>query len=197
MLLAVRQVRERIERLEQAMREAVADWTLRRSSRRCRPCAASTWSGRSRSWPSLAICHASRTAPVDGVSWPHPVREIDRRECQARRHHQGRQHPCTPAAHRGRVELPIPATRLYCRPGSGPRHGQPARLPGRRRCGSVDARSALDSPNQTLGSPGSVRAALAFGHASPLPGKRTVKTEPLPGSLATVTSPPSCARACG
>jgi transposase len=28
MLLAVRQVRERIERLEQAMREAVADWTL-------------------------------------------------------------------------------------------------------------------------------------------------------------------------
>ena len=28
MLLAVRQARERIERLEQAMREAVADWTL-------------------------------------------------------------------------------------------------------------------------------------------------------------------------
>jgi hypothetical protein len=29
------------------------------------------------------------------------------------------------------------------------------------------------------------------------PGRRTVNTEPLPGSLVTVTSPPSCARACG
>jgi Transposase IS116/IS110/IS902 family len=26
-----------------------------------------------------------------------------------------------------------------CRPGSGQRHGRPARLPGRRRCGFVDA----------------------------------------------------------
>jgi hypothetical protein len=33
MLLAVRRVRERIERLEQAMREAVADWALAATSR--------------------------------------------------------------------------------------------------------------------------------------------------------------------
>jgi hypothetical protein len=44
-------------------------------------------------------------------SWPHPIREIDWRERQSRRHHQGWQRPCTTAAHRGRVELPIPATR--------------------------------------------------------------------------------------
>ena len=70
MLLAVRQVRERIERLEQAMREAVADWTL---------------------------------APV--IEAVQAMRGID----------------------------------MTCRPGSGPRHGRPARLPGRRRCGFVAA----------------------------------------------------------
>src|SRR5450432_1988136 len=53
MLLAVRQVRERIERLEQAMREAVADWTLAPVIEAVQ--VASIWSGRSRSWPSLAI----------------------------------------------------------------------------------------------------------------------------------------------
>jgi Transposase len=110
MLLAVRQVRERIERLEQAMREAVADWTLAPVGGAG---AARHRHGRSgrvpgRAWRSVAL----REPPsVDGLSWPYPVREIDRGERQTRWHHQGRQHACTTAAHRGCVELPIPATR--------------------------------------------------------------------------------------
>src|SRR4051812_7601930 len=107
-LLAVRQVRERIERLEQAMREAVSGTSHRGS-------AGDAWHrhGRGdrvpgRAWRSVAL----REPPsVDGLSWPYPVREIDRGERQTRWYHQGRQHACTTAAHRGCVELPIPATR--------------------------------------------------------------------------------------
>jgi hypothetical protein len=86
------------------------------------------WGGRvpGRAWRSVAL---REPTPVDGVSWLHPIREIDWRERQSRRHHQGWQRPCTTAAHRGRVELPIPATRQqgHADQGRGRRHGQPAR----------------------------------------------------------------------
>ena len=112
MLLAVRQVRERIERLEQAMREAVADWTLAPVIEAVQAMRGIDMVGAVAFLAELGdLSRFENPAPADGVSWPHSVREIDRRKRQARRHHQGRQHPCTPAAHRGRVELPIPATR--------------------------------------------------------------------------------------
>ena len=47
-----------------------------------------------RDWRSVAL---REPAPIDGLSWPRSVREIDRRKRQARRHHQGRQHPGTTA----------------------------------------------------------------------------------------------------
>src|SRR3954447_9569475 len=81
------------------------------SSRQCRRCVASTWSGRSRSWPTWRSVALREPPSVDGLSWPYPVREIDRGERQTRWYHQGRQHARTTAAHRGCVELPIPATR--------------------------------------------------------------------------------------
>jgi hypothetical protein len=43
-------------------------------------------------------------------------------------------------------------------------------------------------PTRTSGSPVSVETICGFDHGVASPGKRTVKTEPLPGSLATVTS---------
>src|SRR5712672_1680376 len=110
MLLAVRQVRERIERLEQAMREAVADWTLAPVIEAVQAMRGIDMVGAIAFVAELG--DLSRLPPsVDGLSWPYPVREIDRGERQTRWHHQGRQHACTTAAHRGCVELPIPATR--------------------------------------------------------------------------------------
>jgi transposase len=106
MLLAVRQAQERIERLEQAMREAVADLDVG-PSRRGSAGHARHGHGRGhhipgRAWRSGAL---REPAPGDGVSGPHPVREINGRERQARRHHQGRKHPRPPAPRRSRMEL--------------------------------------------------------------------------------------------
>ena len=91
MLLAMRQVQERIERLEQAIREAVADWTLA-PVHRGGAGPARHRHGRGGRVPGRAGRSVAlrEPAPADGVSWPHLVREIDRRERQARRHHQGR-----------------------------------------------------------------------------------------------------------
>jgi len=62
MLLAVRQARERIERLEQAMpRGAEADWTLAPAVEALQALRGMDMAGPSRSWPSLAICRALRT----------------------------------------------------------------------------------------------------------------------------------------
>ena len=88
MLLAVRQAQERIERLEQAMREAVADWTLA---------------------PAVEALQAMRGMDMVGaitfLAELGDLSRFDGRERQARRHHQGRKHPRPPAPHRSRMEL--------------------------------------------------------------------------------------------
>jgi transposase len=121
MLLAVRQVRERIERLEQAMREAVADWALA---------------------PVVEAVQALRGIDMVGaVAFLAELGDLSRFEASiaaasprlATHVHDG----CS-SRPRGATDSRHASART-CRPGSGPRHGQPARLPGRRRCGSVDA----------------------------------------------------------
>ncbi|CAA9276110.1 MAG: Transposase, partial [uncultured Acetobacteraceae bacterium] len=47
-------------------------------------------------------------AAAHGLSRPGAVREFDRREGPARRHHQGRQRPGPPRADRRRLDLPLP-----------------------------------------------------------------------------------------
>jgi len=131
MLLAVRQVRERIERLEQAMREAVADWTLA---------------------PVIEAVQAMRGIDIVGaIAFLAELGDLSRFENPRQKDRPGRASNA--------VASPRPATRAHdgcssrlrgatdsrhasartCRPGSAPRQGRPARLPGRRRCGSVAA----------------------------------------------------------
>ena len=127
MLLAVRQVRERIERLEQAMREAVADWTLApvveavQAMRGIDMVGAvaflaelgdlSRFENPRQLMAYLGLTPSERSTRESVMRAPVHGDQGFRLKRQTRWHHQGRQHACTTAAHRGCVELPIPTTR--------------------------------------------------------------------------------------
>jgi hypothetical protein len=53
----------------------------------------------------------------------------------------------------------------------------------------ADFFNAID-PTRRFGVIGSVETVYGFDYGVGSPGRRTVKTDPLPGSLVTVTSPP-------
>jgi hypothetical protein len=108
MLLAVRQAKERIERLEQAMRELDVGASRRGSAGHARHGHGRGHHIPSRAWRSIAL---RQPPPSHGISGPHPIREIHGRKRQAWRHYQGWQHACPPAPHRGRMELSVPSTR--------------------------------------------------------------------------------------
>ena len=140
MLLAERQAGERIERLEQAIRAAVADWSLApivpalMAMRGIDLVAAVTILGGDRR--SVAL---REPAPADGVSGSRAIGAIDGRQRQARIDHQGRQRPGAARAGRGRVVIsPSAARRLReAGPGCGGASMRHARSPGRLRSGSA------------------------------------------------------------
>src|SRR5229473_4205086 len=109
LLGAVRQESERVERLEQAIRDAVPEWSLAESvtalqaMRGIDLVAAVTVLGRDRR--SVAL---SKPPRVDGVSRSRTLRKLHRRHGQPRRHHQGRQ--WSGAAYPGRSRLELSAS---------------------------------------------------------------------------------------
>jgi transposase len=92
MMLAVRQAQERIERLEQAIRAAVPDWSLAElvtalmAMRGIDLISAMTLAGGDRRSLAISIC-----ARADGISGLGAIRGFDRRYGQARPHYQSRQ----------------------------------------------------------------------------------------------------------
>ncbi len=103
----VRQAREGIERLEQAIREVVPDWTLAPVVEALQAMRGIDIIGAVAFLAELGdLARFSNPRQVMGYLGPYPIREIDRRERQARRHHQGRQH--ARASNPGRECLDVP-----------------------------------------------------------------------------------------
>ena len=89
MLLAVRQARERIDRLERAMREAVADWMLAPVVEALQAMRGMDMIGAITVLAELGdLSRFRESAPGHGLSRPHPLREIDGRQRKTRGHHQ-------------------------------------------------------------------------------------------------------------
>ena len=109
LLHGVRQENERIERLEQAIREAVPEWSLAEvvtalQAMRGIDLIAAVGVLAEIGEP-LALFQSAR---ADGLSGPRAVRGPDRGQCQARQHHQGRK--WSGPAHPGRSGLGVPAS---------------------------------------------------------------------------------------
>ena len=109
MMLAMRQAQERLERLEQAIRAAVPDWSLAEmvtalmAMRGIDLISAATF--------LAEIGDLSRfpnAARADGISWAGAFGGFDRRQRQTRTHHQGRQSPGS--THAGGVRLELSAS---------------------------------------------------------------------------------------
>ena len=142
MLLAMRQAQERIERLEQAIRAAVPDWSLAEvvtalmAMRGIDLISATDVPGGDRR--SVAVSNA---AEADGVSRPGAVGGFDRRHDQARPHHQGRQPAGAP--HSGGVRLELSASAAGGRSKAGEGRGGAASGSRDRLEGAVPAERAL------------------------------------------------------
>jgi len=147
MMFAIRQAQERVERLEQAIRAAVPDWSLAQGGHRIdglarhRSDLGDGVAGRARR--SLALSNRTR---ADGISRHGVFREFNRRYDQARSHHQGRQ--SASATHARGVRLELSASAPYRHRQTGESRGSAAKGARDRLEGAVASQPPLPSAHQ-------------------------------------------------
>jgi transposase len=152
MLLAVRQARERIERLEQAIREAIADWTLAPVVEALQAMRGLDMIG--------AIIFLAELGDLSRFENPRQVMAYlgltaSERSTGDSVRRGGITKAGNPRARRLLIEAALsyrfpPRAAKTCRQGSVPRQGRLARLPGRRKCdfpGKERGRRSSPSPS--------------------------------------------------
>ena len=114
LLDAVRQDSERVELLEQAIREAVPEWSLAEVVTALQAMRGIDLIAAVTVLAEIGDLSRSQTPrELMGYLGPRALRALHRGDCQARRHHQGWQQARAPHPGRSRLELPASST---CQP---------------------------------------------------------------------------------
>jgi transposase len=147
MMFAIRQAQERVERLEQAIRAAVPDWSLAKVVTALMALRGIDLISATGLLAELGDLSRFQTAPkADGISRHGVFGEFNRRYDQARSHHQDRQ--SASATHARGVRLELSASAPYRHRQTGEGRGSAAKGARDRLEGAVPSQPPLPSAHQ-------------------------------------------------